>query len=40
MSSFGITTGSLITADTEEELVKDNKHITILPFWKWSLGVM
>ncbi len=37
MDFFGLKKGNIITADTEEQLTKENKQITIIPFWKWSL---
>ena len=37
MDFFDLKKGCIITSDTEEHLNKDNKHITIIPFWKWSL---
>ena len=37
MDFFDLKKGCIITSDTEEHLKKDNKHIIIIPFWKWSL---
>jgi len=37
MDFFGLKKGCIITSDTEEQLIKENKQITIIPFWKWSL---
>ena len=37
MDSFGLKKGFIITSDTEEHLRKENKQITIIPFWRWSL---
>lgn len=37
MEFFGLKRGCIITSDTEEQLKKENKCITVIPFWKWSL---
>jgi len=37
MDSFGLKKRFIITSDTEEQLRKENKQITIIPFWRWSL---
>jgi predicted AAA+ superfamily ATPase len=37
MEFFELKKGIIITSDTEEQLTKENKQITVIPFWKWSL---
>jgi len=37
LDSFNLTKGVIITSDAEEHLIKENKQITVLPFWKWCL---
>lgn len=37
MNFFGLKKGYIITSDIEEQLTEENKQITIIPFWKWSL---
>lgn len=37
MDFFGLKKGYILTTDTEQQIIKENKQITIIPFWKWSL---
>lgn len=37
MGKFNLVKGIIVTYDTEEKIVEDNKQIDIIPFWKWSL---
>jgi hypothetical protein len=36
--SFELTSGKIITSDTEDELITDNISITMVPFYKWVLN--
>jgi len=37
LNAYNLPSGLIITDDTEEELVTDNKTIKIIPAWKWLL---
>ncbi|RLF57220.1 MAG: ATP-binding protein [Thermoplasmata archaeon] len=37
MTRFNLDKGKIITYDTEEKIVEENKQMEVVPFWKWSL---
>jgi len=37
MRKFGLKEGRVLTNDQEEELLADNKKISVVPVWKWLL---
>jgi predicted AAA+ superfamily ATPase len=37
MNIYKLPSGLIITDDTEEEIIENNKKITIIPAWKWLL---
>ena len=37
METFNLTSGLIITNDVEDKITADDKHIDIIPAWKWLL---
>jgi predicted AAA+ superfamily ATPase len=37
MNTYKLHSGLIITDDTEEEIIENDKKITIIPAWKWLL---
>lgn len=37
MDTFDLKEGLILTEDSEEEILLDNKKITVMPVWKWLL---
>jgi predicted AAA+ superfamily ATPase len=37
MNAYKLTSGLIITDDTEEEIIENDRKITIIPAWKWLL---
>ena len=37
MNAYNLSEGLIITDDTEEEIIENDKKITIIPAWKWLL---
>jgi len=37
LKTYNLESGLIITDDTEDELVIENKTIKIIPAWKWLL---
>jgi predicted AAA+ superfamily ATPase len=37
MNAYNLPSGLIITDDTEEEIIYNDKKITIIPAWKWLL---
>jgi len=38
MNAYKLQSGLIITDDAEEEVIENDKKITIIPAWKWLLG--
>jgi len=38
MNTYNLQSGMIITDDTEEEIIENDKKITIIPAWKWLLS--
>jgi len=38
MNAYKLQSGLIITDDTEEEIIENEKKITIIPAWKWLLA--
>ena len=39
MNAYNLPSGLIITDDTEEEIIENDKKITIIPAWKWLLKI-
>ena len=40
MNAYKLQSGLIITDDTEEEIIENEKKIAIVPAWKWALGFL
>lgn len=38
LKELGLEKGTIITADTEDEIIDGNYHISIIPYWKWMIS--
>ena len=39
MKEFGLEEGTIVTYDTEEEIIIDDMKIYVVPAWKWILSI-
>lgn len=38
LKELGLKKGTIITADTEDEIIDASYHISIIPYWKWMIS--
>lgn len=38
LKELGLEKGTIITADTEDEIIDADFHIAVIPYWKWMIS--